>query len=672
MPFFRGELQFGGATLPVFSMNTLVIGSGAAGLNAALQLVRRGQRHIAIVTQRWGAGASYEAGSDKQTYYKLAVAHDVSDSPVRMAEVLFSGGCMHGDIALCEAQHSTEAFYHLVNLGVPFPHDAYGAFVGYRTDNDTTTRATSAGPLTSRLMCECLSAAVREHDVPVFDRHYVIALLVRDDVEGRSVCGALAIDETDIDQNRCGLVVFNAVNIILATGGPGGMYADSVYPASQMGAIGLGLAVGAEAQNLTESQFGIASIRFRWNLSGSYQQSMPRYISTTADGNQAQEFLNEYFPSMTALSSAIFRKGYEWPFDADRVAGAGSSLIDVLVHREIFERGRRVFLDYTRDADGGGRLSALTAEALHEEARRHLANSGALTKTPVKRLRVMNEPAYQLFREHAIDLERDHLEIAICAQHCNGGLVGNIWWESNIHHLFPIGEVNGSHGVRRPGGAALNAGQVGGIRAAMFIATRYGQPPPKLTAFGEFAAPQIRQHWDRSRRMLARTEQKDLVSPDSVIDEIRRRMSSCAGLRREPRQVEDAAIAARDLVDRAERYLRVPSVAQLPGAFQALDLCLTHWVYLEAIRAYLEQGGTSRGSFLVLDPQGVPAHENLTDSWRFIPPTQASGDEARILQVRLAGDRTVGTQWVAPRPLPRAEKRFEAVWDDHRHDRVVR
>jgi len=66
------------------------------------------------------------------------------------------------------------------------------------------------------------------------------------------------------------------------------------------------------------------------------------------------------------------------------------------------------------------------------------------------------------------------LEIAVCAQHNNGGLAGNIWWEStNAKHLFAVGEVNGSHGVARPGGSALNAGSVGGFRAAEFIANRY-------------------------------------------------------------------------------------------------------------------------------------------------------------------------------------------------------
>ena len=53
---------------------------------------------------------------------------------------------------------------------------------------------------------------------------------------------------------------------------------------------------GAEAHNLTESQFGMASIRPRWNLSGTYQQVIPRYVSTDAGCGDAREFLNDAFP----------------------------------------------------------------------------------------------------------------------------------------------------------------------------------------------------------------------------------------------------------------------------------------------------------------------------------------------------------------------------------------
>ena len=51
------------------------------------------------------------------------------------------------------------------------------------------------------------------------------------------------------------------------------------------------------AQNLTESQYGLASVKFRWNLSGTYQQVLPRYYSTAADGSDEREFLSDYFPT---------------------------------------------------------------------------------------------------------------------------------------------------------------------------------------------------------------------------------------------------------------------------------------------------------------------------------------------------------------------------------------
>jgi succinate dehydrogenase/fumarate reductase flavoprotein subunit len=204
MTSLPAEVLAAGAELQLYSTNTLIVGSGAAGLNAALQLVAHGQRDVILVTERWGAGASNEAGSDKQTYYKLALAHAALDSPRQMAEDLFAGGSMHGDIALCEAQHSAQAFYHLVARGVPFPHDRYGAYVGYRTDHDQRGRATSAGPLTSHLMCECLGRAVREAGIKVLDQHQVVALLTYEARSEKNVCGAVALDMNNLDSHTTG------------------------------------------------------------------------------------------------------------------------------------------------------------------------------------------------------------------------------------------------------------------------------------------------------------------------------------------------------------------------------------------------------------------------------------------------------------------------------------
>ena len=103
----------------------------------------------------------------------------------------------------------------------------------------------------------------------------------------------------------------------------------------------------------------------------------------------------------------------------------------------------------------------------------------------------MNQPAIDFYLAHGIDLAARPLEIAVCAQHNNGGLRGNLWWESNVAGLFPVGEVNGTHGVRRPGGASLNAGQVGGLRAALCIAHRRRDAAPAADAFAAMAEPQV-------------------------------------------------------------------------------------------------------------------------------------------------------------------------------------
>ena len=169
------------------------------------------------------------------------------------------------------------------------------------------------------------------------------------------------------------------------------------------------------------------------------------------------------------MNGMVFLKGYQWPFDAGKAIG-GSSLIDILVYIETEIKGRDVFLDFRSDPIG------FSIEELPDEARQYLTRSSALQNTPIERLRAMNPAAIELYREHGIDLNTDPLQIAVCAQHNNGGLAGNIWWEStNLKHFFPVGEVNGSHGVRRPGGAALNAGQLGGFRAAEYIANRYAE-----------------------------------------------------------------------------------------------------------------------------------------------------------------------------------------------------
>jgi len=667
----KSEIEIDGIRFPLYSLNTLVVGSGAAGLNAAVSLDDFGQRDIAIVTSRWGGGTSANAGSDKQTYYKLSIAGDKPDSPYEMARDLAAGGCMHGDIAMCEALNSLRSFFHLVQLGVPFPYGRFGGYVGYKTDHDPRQRATSAGPYTSRYMFECLAAEVKRKGIQVLDGHELIGLLAKESPSGKKVTGAIALDLRNPESPHLGFVLFNAVNVVLATGGPAGIYKNSVYPEDQTGSHGIALEIGAAGQNLTESQFGIASLKFRWNLSGSYQQVIPRYISTEPDGGDEREFLNEVFPDMGSLATAIFLKGYQWPFDPLKIAGFGSSLIDVLVYEETVNRGRRVFLDFTRNPSGGGSIEDFSLRLLGPEAYTYLEKSGALLRTPIERLTKMNPAAVRVYAEHGIDLSRERLEIGLCSQHNNGGLKGNIWWESNIRHLFPVGEVNGSHGVRRPGGSALNSGQVGSLRAAQFISRRYDAEPPGKRDFLDSAVSQINSRFETAKSMIDRTPTNNEWIRRGR-EEIRERMTACGaavrGLVAARKAVEDAW----GLLGRLGREIKAGSPRDLPDAFKTLDLCLTHAVYLEAVREYLERGGRSRGSYLVLDAAGVKPCAGLPDTWRFsLTPPDAEVNR-KILEISLDPARNIRKTWVDVRPIPLDEAWFETVWNNFVKDEIIR
>jgi succinate dehydrogenase/fumarate reductase flavoprotein subunit len=513
-------------------------------------------------------------------------------------------------------------------------------------------------------MFEALAKEVGQKGISILDKHEVVSLLNWENKGEKHVLGAVALDKSKLDHDNLGLVVFNAVNVILATGGPAGMYKTSVYPESQTGSTGLALKIGAKGKNLTESQFGLASIKFRWNLSGGYQQVIPRYFSTDQDGSDEREFLNDYFPDPGALSRAIFLKGYQWPFDPRRVENYGSSLIDLLVYQETVQKDRRVFLDYTRNFNG------FSSDTLDLEAHEYLKKSDALQSSPIERLKALNQPAIDLYKSNAIDITRESIEIAVCAQHNNGGLKGNIWWESNVRHLFPIGEVNGSHGVYRPGGAALNAGQVGGLRAALYIANRYNGKPPSGKNFQSAAQIQIQQILDQAKNAI-RPDADETVT-FSALHELQERMTQFGAHIRNPTEIKVAVKDAWTLYRKLCKEGRVDDPKKLPQIFKVRDLCLTHAVYLEAIQEYIDQGGRSRGSYIVLDTEGEKPCAAMNDDWRFALTEKDDSANQKILEIWLDDHLKAQKKWVDVRPIPKEESWFEEVWKEFREDKIIR
>ena len=617
----------------------IVVGSGASGLAAADQLYRCGIKDIAVVTEYINCGTSRNAGSDKQTYYKLSLCGDQPDSIYKMAKTLFDGGCMDGDLALAEAAGSVESFLDLVRAGVPFPKNRYGEFAGYKTDHDPMSRASSAGPLTSKIMTEVLQHRVEEEGIQIFSGYLAVRIL---HAEG-NVKGVLCL-RTDSAGTETEFCVFRADDLIYATGGPAGIYRDSVYPEGQHGASGIAFLAGVKGRNLTEWQYGLSSEHPRWNVSGTYMQVIPKLVSTEKDGSGAREFLDEYFPSREEALYNLFLKGYQWPFDVRKIK-EGSSRIDMAVYQETACKGRKVFLDF-RDNPWGREISSWT---IPEEARRYLENAGALSGTPAERLHRMNLPAYEFYQKRGIELKETPLEISLCAQHNNGGLAVDLWWQTELKGFFASGEAAGTHGVYRPGGAALNAGQVGARRAALFIAENrkefYKEELPE-SCFG-----QIRKVLELAEGLKEGGGEKTAEEWKAVFQG---NMSRFAGPVRDMSEVSGLKRAVEELLLGFSKKVKIGH-GGIKEAFLLEDMLLSQKMYLSAMEDYISHGGINRGAALYLNC----GEEKKTESGNMIQ------------EMRMSEQGEIKFFWRAVHPIPEENNFFENVWKGYRENHNV-
>jgi succinate dehydrogenase/fumarate reductase flavoprotein subunit len=284
----------------------------------------------------------------------------------------------------------------------------------------------------------------------------------------------------------------------------------------------------------------------------------------------------------------------------------------------------------------------------------------------------MNTPAIEIYKENRIDLYSEPLEIAVCAQHNNGGFAVDKWWQSNIPGTFVIGEMAGTHGVKRPGGSALNAGQTGGLRAAQYIVNVNGCELPDYS--------DVRSEIDKQLSDIIasfeRYKGSSGLAPEKVLEEIRSRMTASGG---HIRELNDAQKALKEAVklykDIQKKGFNIKDKKTIIGAIQAEHLALTSVAYLKAIVELLGQGSGSRGSHLVLAEDGVEIHPDVIDKatgkpLKFKPENQSL--RSSILHIEYdesSPDLFRGTN-VKLRPAPKERKAFEPAWQDYREGKI--
>lgn len=621
----------------IYEFDAVVIGTGCAGYNCADWLYDLGYKNIAILTEHKNAGTSRNTGSDKQTYYKLSLAGDEGDSVMSMARTLFDGGAMDGDVALCEAANSAKSFMKLVNLGVGFPTNDYGEYVGYKTDHDPFCRATSIGPYTSKKMTEVLEASVEKKGITILDNAQAIEILT----ENGAVTGVLALNNRKKDGVE--YIAVRSPHVVLATGGPAAIYADNVYPLSHTGNSSLALEAGAVFGNLSEWQYGLASTDFRWNVSGTYQQVLPRYISVDRDGVE-REFLRDYFDTPAEMLKNIFLKGYEWPFDVRKIHG--SSYIDLLVYRESAVLGRDVYMDFGREPWG----LENGFDALDEVSYNYLANSDALIPLPIERLRKMNPRAIELYLDHGIDITKEPLRVAVCAQHNNGGVRIDSNWQTNIKGLYAVGEAAGSLGIFRPGGSALNSCQVGSMRAAEHIV--YQSENAVSDNFDGILNEAVK----KADALIEVTRGESCTLKDMKRAYGKRMSRDFAFLRDISAMSGEMERITADIsaFDKQNKWCEY---SEIPSMFKNLDIIRMQWAVATAI-LYTAKHFGSRGSGFVLDGGDFMDRSPV-----------AENETGRANVVTVKKDDGLSVVCVPVRPIPQRELWFEKAWNKFNHIR---
>ncbi len=236
----------------LISCDFLVIGSGLAGLNFALEAAEHG--HVVLITKRDinDSNTNYAQGG----IASVTSAEDSFESHVEDTLTAGAGLCHEDIVKLC-VENGPQAIRRLVDLGVEFTRreDSSEYDLG-REGGHTQRRVLHAQDFTGRAVQHTLSEAVRHHaNIEVFEHHIAIDLIMKHKLTGdrrdRVCLGAYALDKID-----GGVKTFAAPVTMLASGGSGKVY---LYTSNPDVATGDGIAMshraGARVANMEFYQF---------------------------------------------------------------------------------------------------------------------------------------------------------------------------------------------------------------------------------------------------------------------------------------------------------------------------------------------------------------------------------------------------------------------------------
>jgi L-aspartate oxidase len=359
--------------------SVLIVGAGLAGLFLALKLA---PRRVRVLSQ----AAVGQASSSAWAQGGLAVAMSSGDNASLHAEDTIKAGAGLVDpvVANLLASEGPARVMDLIGLGVPFDRTPDGKLAQSLEAAHSRPRVVRvSGDLAGKAIMDALTRAARAASHITIIEGVAARALMRD--ANGAVCGVVCRDKDGA------VLSFHGSEVVLATGGIGGLYAVTTNPPE---ARGHGLAMAARAGAL------IADPEF--------VQFHPTAIDIGRD------------PAPLA-TEALRGEG------AKLVNGAGKSFVEALASRDVVARAIHV----ERVAGRGAFLDARAAVG---------------ARFPHEFPTVFAACMYG-----GIDPRTQLIPIAPAAHYHMGGIASDLWGRATLDGLSVVGEcaATGAHGANR-------------------------------------------------------------------------------------------------------------------------------------------------------------------------------------------------------------------------------
>ena len=406
----------------------LVIGSGAAGLRAALAAAGRGAKVVVITKGQPEQSNTYQAQGGI-----AAVIDGAADSvEAHIADTIACAAGLGDESVIRRVISAAPAVIReLVDWGLPVDRQGAGGpgepvALGREGGHSTSRIVHAHGDATGRCLAEVLIARARaQAGVKTFDNCFVVDLLTNGD-NGLTVQGALTYHA------RYGLQVVWARQTILAAGGAGQLWRESSNPPNATGdGIALGFRAGAELADLEMMQFH---------------------------------------------PTTLYVAGATRALISEAVRGEGAYLVD--------KNGRRFMADYHPMGELAPR--DVVSRAIIEQTARTGTTHVFLDVRHIggERFRRRFPQIYQLCRDFDIDIDKDLIPIHPAAHYMVGGLRVDADGRTSLPGLWACGEAacTGLHGANRLASNSLLEALVLGEACGRLAAEAAGGDGGRLTA----------------------------------------------------------------------------------------------------------------------------------------------------------------------------------------------